>query len=174
LPETLRMDCNRLLTFRNDWQDITIMATLLILFRQASGPRCTASHQSEMKATLWVLLNDTDTSLSHIVLEVARTAGTIRGKAFSDAEVSSLSGLVEKTLSPESRLYGLVWSRIGEHLRSWLVSTLDRTLLARHGLTELETEMRDLSERLGKLGEFNRATYFEIYRQLYEESRALN
>ncbi|KAI9331132.1 T-complex protein 11-domain-containing protein [Zopfochytrium polystomum] len=283
LPETLKMDSNRLLTFRNDWQDITIMATLLILFRQASGPRCTPAHQSEMKSTLWVLLNDTDTSLAHIVLEMARTAGTIRGRRFEESEELALSGLVEKTLAPDSRLYGLVWARVGEHLRDWIVKALERgaggstgaaadvaaletpdahesfssssesesdsdsdsdsesdsgpfprrqpylrpasrskvpsatksshrgppsalpsrlgsnssavstastarsataatahhssaslslnsVLLAKHGLTELETEVRDLAERLGKLCEFNRATYFEVYRQLYEDA----
>ncbi|KAJ1566739.1 hypothetical protein HK405_008609 [Cladochytrium tenue] len=220
LPETLKMDANRLLTFRNDWQDITIMATLLILFRQASGPRCQPAQMTEMKSTLWVLLNDGDTSLSHIVLEMARAAGRVRGSAFAEAEVTTLGGLVERTLAPESRLYTLVSARVGEHLRAWMATaldgasvrkavaaptnrrttspdpdsdsgddvpsltpsappaplpapgpaTLDRSLLARHGLAELEVEVKDLAERLSKLAEFNHATYFEVYRQLYEDT----
>ncbi|KAJ1562376.1 hypothetical protein HK405_012848 [Cladochytrium tenue] len=228
LPETLKMDANRLLTFRNDWQDITIMATLLILFRQASGPRCQPAQMTEMKSTLWVLLNDGDTSLSHIVLEMARAAGRVRGSAFAEAEVSTLGGLVERTLAPESRLYTVVSARVGEHLRAWMAAALDgasvrqaaaaptdrfatspdsdsdsdsgddvlsrtrpapsarvpeptpvssgptaaldRGLLARHGLAELEVEVKDLAERLGKLAEFNHATYFEVYRQLYEDA----
>ncbi|KAJ3328965.1 hypothetical protein HDU76_008923 [Blyttiomyces sp. JEL0837] len=294
LPETLSMDLNRLTLFRNDWQDITIMATLLILYRQAGGsssavvrtvnsngsntgsPSSTTSSivnkgksMSEMKDTLWILLNDNDseTSLSHIVLEIARSAGEARGKPFTEMEISTLNGLIERTLAPNSKLYELVWARIGEHLMSWLVKviepqvkvgngvgvgsrkvvvevkssdesdsdsdsemesdggepirkglayhrtqaakssntkpasmptstskstsnapistpaltlnsqvvsnqpTLDREKLAKHGLAELESEILDLADRLGKLVELNRATYFEVYKNIYEEVR---
>jgi hypothetical protein len=219
VPETFRMDVQRLQTFRNDWQDITIMATLLILYKQISGPKCNSQHLKAMKNTLWVLLNDADTGIQHIVLELARGAGTIKGTKMSDAEIKVLNGLVERTLSPESKLYIMVGSRVGEHVKDWLeilldsapvkkktepenavssssstASTpvsatvpsksngaagstqskspiLDKSKIAKHGLTDLEEELRDLAERVGKFAEFNRAVYFEIYTEAYERAK---
>ncbi|KAI8843590.1 T-complex protein 11-domain-containing protein [Chytridium lagenaria] len=220
VPESLRMDAVRLMTYRNDWQDVTIMAALLILFRQAAGAKCTSTHLATMKRNLWVLLNDAETSMQHIVLELGRVAGEIRGKPFSKQESELLSGMVDKTLSPKSKLYSMISGRVGEHLGAWMKTvlaassgsnvhptdagvtsttsdtstaetptqpsivsaaaasttslaapTLDKSKIARHGLTELEEEIRDLAERIGKLSEFNRATYFEVYAGIYEEVR---
>ncbi|KAJ3217243.1 hypothetical protein HDU67_008265 [Dinochytrium kinnereticum] len=203
VPETFKMDSVRLVTYRNDWQDITIMSALLILFRQAAGAKCTSTHLATTKRNLWVLLNDAETSMHHIVLELARAAGEIRGAKFSQQETTLLSGMVDKTLSPDSKLYSMISGRVGEHLSGWIkgvlstslgttiVATtiratdptplpqprptlsLDKTKIARHGLTELEDEIRDLAERLGRLAEFNRAAYFDVYAGMYEEVRGL-
>ncbi|KAJ3115484.1 hypothetical protein HDU96_000580 [Phlyctochytrium bullatum] len=217
LPETLTMDAVRLVTYRNDWQDLTIMAALLILYRQAAGGKCDSAQLLAMKRNLWVLLNDAETSMQHIVLEIAKGAGTIRGRPFTSQESSLLSGMVDKTLSPESRLYSMICSRIGEHITSWVASVLetsagvsskvahaknsgiatfpvcttelsippdetssqppartaclDKVKVAKHGLAELEDEICDLADRIGKFAEFNRATYFEFYATAYEEVR---
>ncbi|KAJ3329195.1 hypothetical protein HDU91_003912, partial [Kappamyces sp. JEL0680] len=40
LPETLKMDLSRLISFYNSWQDITILSTILIVFKQAAGQKC--------------------------------------------------------------------------------------------------------------------------------------
>nr|KAJ3422529.1 hypothetical protein HK105_007643 [Polyrhizophydium stewartii] len=172
VPETLRMDTSRLISYYNDWQDITILASLLVLFRQAAGPRCTAVHLAEAKRSLWVLLNDSDTTMSHISLQVAHTAGEIRGKAFSDQESKMLEALMEKTLAPESKLYDLIQKRVGENLRAVMeTGTADKDMLAKHGLAQLESEVTDLAARISKVSELNRAVYGKMYAGLLDDIR---
>ncbi|KAJ3101179.1 hypothetical protein HDU97_001591 [Phlyctochytrium planicorne] len=228
IPETLKLDPIRLITYRNDWQDLTIMAALLIMFRQVAGAKCTPASMMAMKTNLWVLLNDAETSMYHIVLELSRGAGEIRGKPFSQQEISMLSGMLDKTLSPDSKLYAMISARIGEHLGCWVQTVLrsyvgtiitdsksasvegkissplsptltdsptspatalpllasaasnlssmstpilDKVKLGKHGLNELEEEIKALAERIAKLAEFNYATYFNIYAEGYEEIR---
>ncbi|KAJ3003788.1 hypothetical protein HKX48_001557 [Thoreauomyces humboldtii] len=114
LPETLRMDVSRLVQYYNDWQDVTIMAALLVLFKQACAPKpATAAQLDSMKRVLWVLLNDHETSMTHVTLQMCKTAGDVRGRVFSDREREMLTGLVESTLQPESRLYEVIRSRVG-------------------------------------------------------------
>ncbi|KAJ3226248.1 hypothetical protein HDU81_007423 [Chytriomyces hyalinus] len=126
LPEVLSMDVSRLSTFRNDVQDIIILSSLLMLYRQIAGPKSNVgTHMKTMKENLWVLLNDSDTSLSHIVAEMVRGAGSVRGTPISAGEVKVLDGLVEKTLAPESRVFLMVASRVLDLLFGWLVSVLD-------------------------------------------------
>ncbi|KAJ3234378.1 hypothetical protein HDU78_005872 [Chytriomyces hyalinus] len=126
LPEVLSMDVSRLSTFRNDVQDIIILSSLLMLYRQIAGPKSNVgTHMKTMKENLWVLLNDSDTSLSHIVSEMVRGAGTVRGNPISAGEAKVLDGLVEKTLAPESKVFLMVASRVLDLLFGWLVSVLD-------------------------------------------------
>ncbi|KAI8830334.1 T-complex protein 11-domain-containing protein [Chytriomyces cf. hyalinus JEL632] len=126
LPEVLSMDVSRLSTFRNDVQDIIILSSLLMLYRQIAGPKSNVgAHMKTMKENLWVLLNDSDTSLSHIVSEMVRGAGTVRGNPISAGEAKVLDGLVEKTLAPESKVFLMVASRVLDLLFGWLVNVLD-------------------------------------------------
>ncbi|KAI8815885.1 T-complex protein 11-domain-containing protein [Fimicolochytrium jonesii] len=123
LPETLRMDVSRLVQYYNDWQDITIMAALLVLFRQAcaGAPRPPSQNQlEELKRTLWVLLNDHETTMVHVTLQMCRAAGVVRGREFGEREVGMMERLVESTLQPESRLYEIIRGRVGGVVERWV------------------------------------------------------
>ncbi|KAI8806027.1 T-complex protein 11-domain-containing protein [Cladochytrium replicatum] len=134
IPETMKMDSTRLVTFYNDWQDITIMASLLIIFKQACGtPKPVSSEKGaetaakvptiqEAKNVLWILLNDAETSMVHITLQMASMAGQMRGKPLDERERELLAGLVDKTLSPDSKLYEIVQKRIAQNILAYLVS----------------------------------------------------
>ncbi|KAJ3159753.1 hypothetical protein HDU86_001405 [Geranomyces michiganensis] len=114
LPETLRMDVSRLVQYYNDWQDVTIMAALLVLFKQACAPKpCRPDQLDSIKRVLWVLLNDHETSMTHVTLQMCKTAGDIRGKPFEPKETTMLTNLVESTLQPESKLYEIIRTRVG-------------------------------------------------------------
>ncbi|KAI8908186.1 T-complex protein 11-domain-containing protein [Powellomyces hirtus] len=114
LPETLRMDVSRLVQYYNDWQDVTIMAALLVLFKQSCAPKaCKPDQLDSIKRVLWVLLNDHETSMTHVTLQMCKTAGDIRGKPFSAQETTMLTNLVESTLQPESKLYEIIRARVG-------------------------------------------------------------
>ena len=164
VPETFQLDTSRLVAFYNEWQDVTILASLLVLFRQASGPKCTTEQLTEAKKTLWVLLNDPDTTMSHISLQIAHTAGTIRTQPFTDKEREMLSQMLEKSLAPDSKLYELIQKRVGENLKHYIVNNaINKDLLGKHGLTPLETEVVDLAKKIQKLVELNRAIFGSVY-----------
>ncbi|KAI8927976.1 T-complex 11, partial [Entophlyctis helioformis] len=173
VPETLRMDTSRLISFYNDWQDITILSSLLVLFRQAAGPRCTNEHLREAKSSLWVLLNDSDTTMSHITLQVAHISGGIRGKPFADNERDMLSNMMEKTLAPDSKLYDLIQKRVGENLKQVVVKgAVDKDMLSKHGMAQLEKEVSELGMRIRKVGELNRAIFGKVYGAILEDIMA--
>ncbi|KAH9250400.1 hypothetical protein BSLG_003888 [Batrachochytrium salamandrivorans] len=173
VPETLKMDVSRLVAFYNDWQDITILSSLLVLFRQAAGAKCTVARLEEAKNMLWVLLNDSDTTMSHISLQVAHTAGEIRGKPFTEKETEMVSSMMEKTLAPESKLYDLIQKRVGENLKVVMATGVsDKNMMAKHGLTQLDTEVVDLGIRIQKVAELNRAVFGGLYIALLDDIKA--
>jgi hypothetical protein len=173
LPETWKMDTTRLVTFYNSWQDITILATILIVFRQISGPKCQNDNVLEAKKGLWILLNDSDSTMSHITLQMASLASKIRGFAMSVKETSDLNTMVEKTLAPGSKLYELVQKRVGVHLENGLHHRkVDADLLIKHGLTALRDEIEDLIAKIVPVADMNRAVYGNLYAGLLEDIKA--
>lgn len=58
MPETFELDHYRLLSFHNDFQDLTILCTLLILFRQLARNCWTQQDLIEIKKVVWLLLTD--------------------------------------------------------------------------------------------------------------------
>ncbi|KAF9996717.1 hypothetical protein BGZ79_009555 [Entomortierella chlamydospora] len=58
MPETFEFDHYRMLSFHNDFQDLTILCTLLILFRQLAQTCWTQQDLVEIKKVVWLLLTD--------------------------------------------------------------------------------------------------------------------
>ncbi|KAF9104033.1 hypothetical protein BGX27_010268 [Mortierella sp. AM989] len=58
MPETFELDHYRMLSFHNDFQDLTILCTLLILFRQLAQNCWTQQDLVEIKKVVWLLLTD--------------------------------------------------------------------------------------------------------------------
>ncbi|KAG0259094.1 hypothetical protein BG011_002831 [Mortierella polycephala] len=58
MPETFELDHYRLVSFHNDFQDLTILCTLLILFRQLAQNCWTQQDLVEIKKVAWLLLTD--------------------------------------------------------------------------------------------------------------------
>jgi hypothetical protein len=58
MPETFELDHYRLLLFHNDFQDLTILCILLILFRQLAQNCWTQQDLVEIKKVVWLLLTD--------------------------------------------------------------------------------------------------------------------
>ncbi|KAL7751039.1 Protein SOSEKI 1 [Sorochytrium milnesiophthora] len=170
IPETLRFDLARLASYHNDWQDLTIMCALMMLFRQAAGPKCMTDDVHALKRGLWVLLNDSATTMKHVALQLVDTAGKVRGRPYTSAEATTMTSLVDKTLATESVLYDLLQKRIKQHLADFLSSgKLDSDALRKHGLAELEEELKDLGDRIKLLADHNRRTYAPIYDAIFEE-----
>lgn len=58
MPEAFELDHYRLLSFHNDFQDLTILCVLLILFRQLAQNCWTQQDLIEIKKVVWLLLTD--------------------------------------------------------------------------------------------------------------------
>ncbi|KAJ3029215.1 hypothetical protein HDV00_009698 [Rhizophlyctis rosea] len=164
-PETLRMDTSRLVHLYNDWQDITIMGVLLVLFRQACGGRCGVEDVRKAKRELWVLVNDAGTSMGHVSAHIVREAGRIRGRAFSEEEARVFAGMVESTLNPESKIYSMMQGRVGKLLASYCLEEggVESGEIVKCGWGECAGEVKDLGERVKKLADFNRGVYGSLY-----------
>ncbi|KAJ3291691.1 hypothetical protein HK104_005882 [Borealophlyctis nickersoniae] len=170
LPETLRMDTYRLINTHNDWQDITIMACVLLLFRQACGAKCTPADVAEAKRVYWVLLNDSDTSMDHVCVQMVADVGRVRGKPVADSERAMISGVLERTLASDSKVYQMVQGRVGDCLKGYCNGqVVGRDGLVKWGLGDLEAEIADLGERVRRLAEHNRRVYGGLYRVILEK-----
>ena len=170
VPETFSLDITRLTGLHNDWQDITILVCLLVLYKQSLGAKATFNEIKSMKEQLWILLNDQETTLPHINLHLLSNAEKVRGAPFNETEKKSLAALIDKTLSPESPLYDLMQKRIGLHLFSLLQSgSVIKDLLGKHSLLELETEIENLGQKIKPFAEHNRLVYASVYNELIKK-----
>ena len=58
MPESFELDHYRIMSFHNDFQDLTILCVLLILFRQMASNCWTQQDLIEIKKVVWLLLTD--------------------------------------------------------------------------------------------------------------------
>jgi hypothetical protein len=165
IPETYRMDKVRIIGMFNDWQDITIIACILLIFKGVAGPKCTFVELARIKEQLWTLLNDVDTTMSHITLQMAADAGKLRGNALTSKEIIALESLVDKTLSSDSPVFNLIQTRIKTHM----YLPTNRDLLRKHGLEHCETEINSLSIKIKKLSKSNKDVYADTYHELLRQ-----
>ncbi|KAG0301821.1 hypothetical protein BGZ98_008019 [Dissophora globulifera] len=95
MPETFELDHYRMLSFHNDFQDLTILCMLLILFRQLAQNCWTQQDLVEIKKVVWLLLTDenanfgANTNLGPATAAAAAAAGSAAGKEGADAGISN-------------------------------------------------------------------------------------
>lgn len=182
IPETFQMDVSRIIEIYNDIQDIGVMASLIMLFKQACKNRQTKADMESIKKNLWVLLNDPDITIWNVVLEIARVGGKIRGSPFSEKETQMLNGLVESTLNPNSKLFEIVKNKIRVQVLSALSTcspsfivekpkhihtvTFNDEELSKMGLLEMKTEVVDLAKKVVNLVQYNKGVYGRLYHSL--------
>ncbi|KAF8964159.1 hypothetical protein BGZ46_000826 [Entomortierella lignicola] len=105
MPETFEFDHYRMLSFHNDFQDLTILCTLLILFRQLAQNCWTQQDLVEIKKVVWLLLTDENANFgANANPGSGATAGAGEAnKAESSAQshVSSSSGMKDIVIQIE-------------------------------------------------------------------------
>ncbi|KNE64107.1 hypothetical protein AMAG_09169 [Allomyces macrogynus ATCC 38327] len=176
LPETLRMDTARLTAYHNDFQDISIMAALLMLFRQACSGKARPSDVAATKQTLWTLLNDADTTMDHVTAQLMHDAGQVRGLVLGDTERHLLAQMVDKTLALDNPVFALVQQRVARVLVAYLAAggvVPPPAELARAGLAECVVEVEDLAKKVKVLADHHRATYAPLYDAMCQSWHAL-
>lgn len=171
LPETLSLDKSRLVSYYNDWQDITILACILVIFKGCAGPKCTPMNLIEIKDNIWVLLNDNETTMDHITLQLQHEAGKVRGADLSATERKSLSNLVDTSLAPDSPLYKLIQSRVRIHLLT-VASGNVPSGLEKHGLGHVEEKIQLLGGHVKHVLEMNLQIYARLYAVILEDLKS--
>eukprot|EP00835_Amoeboradix_gromovi_P003355 NODE_218_length_14160_cov_0.274874.p2 type:complete len:658 gc:universal NODE_218_length_14160_cov_0.274874:8294-10267(+) len=174
IPETFKFDVNRINTFHNDWQDISIMNTLLVLFKQFAGPSCNSSHLQAIKKILWVLLNDPHTTMENVTTQIVNDVAKI-SKPLNPTSKSLLIQLVDSTLSIDSNVYSVIQRKCADNILYFLYNNeLNEESLKSTLLSELKQELTELCHKIKKLVVYNQTTYQELYseiaRQVEKES----
>jgi len=97
-------------------------------------------------------------------------AGQVRKKAYSTKEIDLISGLIEKTLSPENKLYVMIQTRVSTYIVYYLNNdSLPKELMYRHNMIEMESEISTLSGKIKNVVDLNLQTYSEYYKNIYLE-----
>ena len=170
LPETFKFDKTRICSLHNDWQDISIMNTLLVLFKQFAGLKCTSLHLQSIKKVLWLLLNDTQTTMENIVSQIIHDAGKVRNFPLNEKEKNMLAQLVDSTLNIDSNVYLVIQRKTAENMLHFLVhNRFEESNLKATLLIELKSELTDLGHKIKKLITYNQNTYRALYSKIIKE-----
>ena len=174
LPETLGLDQDRLQAMHSDWQDILVTSSLLLHFKQLTGNRVSMAQLVELKETLYVLLNDPETSLDHLVLELAHRVSKIRGTPMTKADQETWMLLIEKVLGSNEPVYQLLSSRLLAHLIGLLhgKGPLDESTLTKHGLGPLFKDISSLGDKMQTLTELNWKIFHPLYNAIFETTES--
>ena len=164
-PETFYLDTDRITSFFNDWQDVTVMGCLLVVFKQFGG-----RNVAEVKKGLWVLLNDSGTSFSHISLYLSQAIGG----GMSEEAMGGLTKMVVKTLGGDAvthgRVYEVVQNRVGNVLLGLLSDgKVEDDVLRRFGLVEFKKEIVELANNIKEMVDFNLKVYGKVYDLIMDE-----
>ncbi|KAG0059009.1 hypothetical protein BGZ89_000791 [Linnemannia elongata] len=141
MPETFELDHYRLLLFHNDFQDLTILCILLILFRQLAQNCWTPQDLVEIKKVVWLLLTDENANfgantqtksgggqhgssasggssgMKDIVIQIEFAARRVRERSMNGAAATAATiaaaGSRRSSLSPETPIPTTVGLRRG-------------------------------------------------------------
>ncbi|KAF9549461.1 hypothetical protein EC957_003850 [Mortierella hygrophila] len=174
MPETFELDHYRLLLFHNDFQDLTILCILLILFRQLAQNCWTQQDLVDIKKVVWLLLTDENANfgantqtksgggqhgssasgggsgMKDIVIQIEFAARKVRERsvngAAATAAVTAAAGSRRSSLSPEIPIPTTVGLRRGSLASSvQTVSMATGSNLLLHPMKNLVTIPRPLS-----------------------------
>ncbi|TPX38521.1 hypothetical protein SeMB42_g06694 [Synchytrium endobioticum] len=168
LPETMVLDADRLKGFQNEAQAITIVASLLMLSRNATGElRNDTAALTKLKETLFVLLRDDTTTVDHLsalIVSTIQSALTISGKTLPEAQVTLIKTMVDKTLSHTDAVFTLLSRRASAAIKNQLAtSQFRRDTLASGGLDLVGKELEDLSRKMYLMTKHNKEVHARHY-----------
>jgi len=174
LPETFELDAGRIRSFYSSWEDIAILANVLMVFRQALGAKAAVVDTKDARARLKILLEDRATAIDNIHFEIALLAGKLRGKPFNEQETEAIGVMLNKTLTAGNKVYDLILTRVGLHLATKVrTNKFDETLLTKQGMIDLLPELEKLGDLMRFLADHNLSifddTYANISKQIFSE-----
>lgn len=169
LAETLMMDSDRILSYQNEAQAITVVASLLMLTKNfVPEIRDEVAALKKLKAGLFSLLQEANTTVpvlsAHIVENVNAVLSRF-GKSATEQQEQMIAAMVDKTLSFKDTVYMLLNRRLMQSIRAHLVSGKLKKEAANSGLDGVQEELATLSTKIFLLAQYNR----EVFAQWYDE-----
>jgi hypothetical protein len=156
-PETVLLDIDRIVAYQNDLQEVTIVAALAMLGRNAGI--------SDIKAftkRIFVLLKDTKdnkggVTLEHLALEMERAISA----PVTEEKKNWIRSMVGKTLAHEDPLYRLLAQRAASTIRHQLTTGtfVDDAVLLQSGLEPVRPQLLALCTRAKLFADHNYRVY---------------
>jgi len=164
LPETLRLDVQRMADFQNEAQALTMVACLIMLARNFGsnhGPTL-----SKLATHLLTLLKSPSTSIDNLSAEV------VRGANIKPENQAMVGTMVDKVLSQTDTVYCLLSRRVSSVIRSSIQNGVfvSDAVLASYGLEHVSHYLQDMTHMIMKLCNHHRKVYSKWYDEIIKEA----
>lgn len=166
-PETVLLDIDRIVAYQNDLQEVTIVAALAMLGRNAG-----ISDIKSFTKRIFVLLKDikdnkAGVTLEHLALEMERAISA----PVTEEKKNWIRSMVGKTLAHEDPLYRLLAQRAASAIRHQLTTGafLDDAALLQSGLEPVRPQLQSLCTRAKLFAEHNYRVYASWYQEMVKD-----
>ena len=162
--ETFTLDTNLLQDLYNDIQDLTSLITLLTYYKKIT---INSVPLKEVKERLWILLNDPETTLQHIVAQITYSAGITS----EDEIVHKIDSFVERVLCgtvDDEHDNGPVFQVVYDRLFNSILSYLNTGIIDVF-FKDFEQDMLDICKQVVKIADFNRLVYTRVHKKMWSE-----
>lgn len=191
VPETFILDKKRLIQFHGKFQDLCIIQCLLLIFKQSTqGIKRTDEAsillQKILKDDLFKLLESPHTQIVDISSLLMRSIKEFRGESLNlnsscSDDSDHIYSSINKIISPDNELFLLVEKKLLSQIKSKITIPIVNVNVSVNnnspetisgggcGLSDLNVlkEVEELSEKFGKLLNFNWNVFEEIYKNIY-------
>jgi hypothetical protein len=165
LPETFALDTDRMATFQNEIQGITMVSALLMLARNF-GTIHDPQVLSALSDKFFSMLEDVSTSTNDLATEIIETV-------MVDPEKQQMCKcMVDKTLQYRDSFFRMVFRRVLSVIKSTIHHNrfVSDAILASHGLGHVKDNLELVSCKIAVLAKHNMAVYSPWYEELMENA----
>ncbi|RUS18704.1 T-complex protein 11-domain-containing protein [Endogone sp. FLAS-F59071] len=175
VPETFLLDVERLASYQNEIQAITIAAALLMLCKNFADPsdpirRDPASPAlRKLRDKIFILLRHGDTTIDNLSAEIAATVSPTA--PLPPDRQALVRSMVDKTLSYKDTVYSLLSRRLQAVMRGHLQGGHfpKKETIVSHGFEWVAKELENLSAKVYVLAKHNREVYAQWYDDIISE-----
>uniref|UniRef100_T1IQ07 T-complex protein 11-like protein 1 n=1 Tax=Strigamia maritima TaxID=126957 RepID=T1IQ07_STRMM len=178
-PETLLMDKSRFFDLRKRVQNISLIASMLLVTFSSVGPSISGlTHfKEQLKEHVTVLLNSAELSslnetTSNVAIQVVKEVNECLGKhgfkPLDESAQKGLTGQIEELALPNARIRGLVRLRILEFIGQVLGSTASPIRIP-PGLSTMQQELSRVAGQFLRLVSHNRSVFGDYYVDIITE-----
>lgn len=175
VPETFLLDIERLASYQNEIQAVTIAAALLMLCKNFADPsdpirRDPASPAlRKLRDKIFILLRHGDTTIDSLSAEITATVSPTA--PLPPDRQALIRSMVDKTLSYKDTVYSLLSRRLQAVMRGHLQGGHfpKKETIVSHGFEWVAKELEKLSSKVYVLAKHNREVYAQWYDDIISE-----
>ncbi|KAI8979998.1 T-complex protein 11-domain-containing protein [Pilobolus umbonatus] len=163
LPETLRLDVDRMAQFQNEAQAMTMVTCLIMLAKNFGSNH---SSLSTLANTLLTLLKSPSTSIDNLSAEIERSVN-IRPE-----NRGMIRTMVDKVLSQTDTIYCLLSRRVSSVIKSSIQNGVfvNDAIISSYGLEQVQPHLMELTHAIMRLCNHHRKVYSKWYDDIINET----